>query len=209
MMKKLITLTALVAAPTALAASQPTALNIAARPTVVTYGFSTKLLGAVSPPESANVTVAGKACATAPAGAAFASPLTVASDSLGHWRVRVSPRVRTLFQATSGDAQSPTLMINVRPRVKLTRLAHNRFRATFWAAESFAGKTALFQRDTRRGWKTVKTVRLAQTGANGPTIISGATFRSGIAHRRVVRMLITQRQVGSCYLPGWSSSVRT
>jgi hypothetical protein len=100
-------------------------------------------------------------------------------------------------------------MVNVRPRVKLTRLANHRFRATFWAAETLAGKTALFQRQTARGWKTLKTLRLKQTGANGPTIISGTTFRSGIAHRRVVRMLITQRQVGNCYLPGWSSNVRT
>jgi hypothetical protein len=209
MFRKLTLLTALVAAPAALAAPQPTAVNIAARPAVVTYGFSTKLLGAVSPPESANVSLAGRACLNAPAGAALASPLTVTSDSLGHWQVRVAPRVRTLFQATSGDAQSPPLMVNVRPRVKLSRLAHHRFRATISAGLSFAGKKASFQRRTSKGWKTMKLVPLRQTGANGPTIISGATFRHAIGHNRVVRVLITQRQVGNCYLPGWSSAVRT
>jgi hypothetical protein len=209
MIDKLTFLAALVAAPAALAAPQPTALNISARPAVVTYGFSTKLLGAVSPPESASVSVDADACLNAPPGSEFASPLTVTSDSLGHWSVRVTPRVRTLFQATSGDAQSAPLMVNVRPRVKLTRLAHHRFRTSIFAAQSFAGKRASFQRQTAFGWKTLKTVRLAQTGANGPTIISGATFRSGIAHRRVVRVLLTQKQVGNCYLPGWSSTVRT
>ncbi len=209
MIKKLTILTALVAAPAALAAPQPTAVNIAARPAAVTYGFSTKLLGSVSPPESASVSVAGKTCLNAPAWAALASPLTVTSDSLGHWSVNVTPRVRTLFQATSGDAQSSPLMVNVRPRIKLTRLAHHRFRATISAAQSFAGRKASFQRRTSSGWKTLKLVRLHQTGANGPTIASGATFRFVIGHKRVVRVLITQRQVGNCYLAGWSSAVRT
>jgi hypothetical protein len=90
--------------------------------------------------------------------------------------------------------------------VKLTRLGHHTFRATFWAAESLAGKRAYFQRYTSHGWKTLKIVRLAQTGASGPTIVSGATFRSGVAHHQKVRMLITRSQVGNCYLPGWRAS---
>jgi hypothetical protein len=208
MIKKSILLIALIAAPAALAAPNPSAVNIAARGHVVTYGFATKLLGSVSPPESASVTIAGTTCQGAPAGTALASPLTVTSDSLGHWQARVTPLVRTWFQATSGDAQSKLLMVHVRPRVKLQRLAHHRFRATFWAAESFAGKTAVFQRHTSNGWKTIKRVRLVQTGANGPTIITGQTFRS-LVHKRTVRMLITRSQVSNCYLPGWSSPVRT
>lgn len=205
----LIALIALIAVSAAYAASKPDAINIAARPAVVTYGFTTKLLGAVAPPQSTSVTVAGKTCLGAPTGAELASPLTVSTDTLGHWSVRVMPRVRMLYQATSGDAASKLLSVQVRPRVKLARLGGHRFRATFWAAESFAGKKAFFQRYTSHGWKTLKTVRLRQTGANGPTIIAGAIFRSGIARHQKVRMLITRNQVGNCYLPGWSSFIRT
>ena len=208
MMKKLVVLVALVAAPSALAASHASAVSIFARPTVVTYGFSTRLLGAVSPPASADVTIAAKACLNASPGAALA-PLTVTSDSLGHWQARVAPGVRTLYQATSGDAQSRLLQVNVRPRVRLARLAHHRFRVRVWAAQSFAGKKGFLQRDTSHGWKTVKTVPLVQTGANGRTIISGRTFRAVLPGGRTLRFLMTQAEVGNCYLPGWSKSIRS
>jgi hypothetical protein len=168
-----------------------------------------KLLGAVAPPESSDVTIGMKTCVGAPAAAGLPSPLTVTSDSLGHWSVRVMTRVRTFYQATSGDAASRLFMVEVRPRANLRRLDHHRFKATFWAAESFAGKKAFFQQYTSHGWKTLKTVHLRLTGTNGPTLITGATFRSGVAHHRKVRVLITQKQVGNCYLPGWSSFILT
>lgn len=208
MLKKTIILVALVAAPSALAASEATAVSIFARPTVVTYGFSTKLNGAVSPPESAQVEVAAKACLDAPPGTALA-PLTVTSDTLGHWQTRVAPGVRTLYQATSGEAQSRLLQVNVRPRVRLSKLAGHRFRVRVWAAQSFTGKKGSLQRKTNRGWKTIKAVPLAQTGANGRTIISGSTFRAIVPRGRTLRVLMTQPQVGSCYLPGWSAAIRS
>ena len=208
-MKKLIILIALVAVPSALAASQSTsAVTIFARPRALTYGYSTRLLGAVSPPESAQVTIGAKACLNAEPGAVLA-PLTVTSDSLGHWQARVAPGVRTLYQATSGDAQSRLLQVNVRPRVRLVRLTHHRFRVRVWAAESFAGKKGFLQRDTMHGWKTFRAVPLVQTGANGRTIISGSTFRSVMSRGRTLRVLLTQPQVGNCYLPGWSKSIHS
>src|SRR5215510_7363094 len=108
LIKKAVILTALIAAPAAMAAAQ--------QPTVI-YGQSTDLTGTVSPAQSAVVSIAAKTCLNPPARVALASPLTVTSTGTGDWATSVTPPVRTFYQATAGDAQSDTAMVNVRPRV--------------------------------------------------------------------------------------------
>jgi hypothetical protein len=174
---------------------------------VVTYGNPTTLTGTVTPAQKIDVTLVGKTCLNPPARVAQASPLTIKSDTTGAWRTNVTPQVRTEYQATAKDAQSETVMVQVRPRVQLTKVARHTFRTRVWAAESLVGKTALFQKRNPVGWITVKRVPLALVTATSDTVVSGKTFHSGVSAHKSVRILLTQRQVGNCYAPGISNVV--
>lgn len=209
MMRKLIALIALVAAPAALAVPQPTAVSITALPNVVTYGAPTTLTGEVTPAQSAEVKVAAALCNNPPARVAESSPLGVKSDSTGTWSAIVTPQVRTLYQATAKSAQSETEMVQVRPRVTLVKVGRHMFRTRVFAAKSFAGKNAVFQKRNPVGWITVKRVRLGFVSSSTDTVVSGRTFHSGVSAHKTVRLLVTQRVVGNCYLPGISNAVRS
>jgi hypothetical protein len=119
----------------------------------------------------------------------------------------VTPQVRTSYQATVKGAQSETVMVQVRPRVTLAKIARHRFRTRVAAATSLAGKNALFQKRTPVGWITVKRVRLSLVSSSTDSVISGKTFHSGVSAHKTVRVLVTQRVVGNCYLPGLSNTV--
>jgi hypothetical protein len=116
--------------------------------------------------------------------------------------------VQTSYQATAKEAQSPVVMVQVRPLMTLTKVKTHVFRVRATAAKNFAGKVALFQKRTARGWKTVKGVHLAQISVSAQTYVSGQTFRSGLRHR-LVRVILTSGQVGNCYQAGISNSVRS
>lgn len=209
MMKRAISLVALVAAPAALAASQPKTVTIDALPTVITYGNPTTLQGNVTPAQSAEVKVTATPCLNPPARAANSGPTTAKSDSTGAWSTIVAPRVRTSYQATAKSAQSETAMVQVRPRVTLVRVHRHLFRTRVTAAKSFAGKTVYFQKRTAFGWRTVKRVLLRTVSTSTDSVVSGKTFRSRVAAHRTVRVLVTQAVVGNCYLPGISNTVRS
>ena len=208
MMRKSFILIALVAAPAALAAPEPTAVNITAEPALVTYGSQLRLAGSVTPAHQIQVEVAAKTCLNAPARAGTTSSLKLKSDKAGAWSVTVAPQVRTLYQATAKDVQSELVMVQVRPRVTLERLARHKFRTRVYAAMSFEGKTASFQKRTPVGWRTVKRVPLRFIDDTADAVVSGKTFRSGVSQHKTLRILLAQRQVGNCYAAGIGNSVR-
>jgi hypothetical protein len=83
------------------------------------------------------------------------------------------------------------------------------YRLRVLAAQSFAGKLAAFQRyrKSSKRWQRVKRVTLkADTSGKAPTVVSSARFRSKV--RAKVRVVLAQKQVGVCYLPGRSYVVR-
>lgn len=208
MWKKTIIVAALVAAPAALAAPQPTAVSIAAQPAVITYGGSTALSGAVTLAESVHVFVAAETCLNPPPQVENGAPLDVKSSSTGAWSLTVSPQVQTTYQATAKETQSPVQVVQVRPLMTLVKVRSHTFRLRATAAKNFAGKVALFQKRTATGWKTVKSVRLAQISISAQTYVSGQTFHSGLRHK-TVRAILSSGQVGNCYLAGISNSVRS
>jgi len=208
MWKKTIILVALVAAPAALAAPQPTTVSIAAQPSVITYGSSTALSGAVTPAESVHVSVATETCLNPPPQVENGAPLEVKSATNGAWSLAVSPQVQTSYQATAKEAQSPVVLVQVRPLVTLVKVRSHMFRVRVTAAKNLAGKVALFQKRTTAGWKTAKSVQLAQISVAAQSYVSGQTFRSGLKHR-TVRVMLAHGQVGNCYLAGISNSVRS
>jgi hypothetical protein len=202
--KKTIILVALAITPAAaLAAPSPTSVTIAANPMAVTYGSHTTLSGAVMPAKSYKVTVSAEACVKGTS----QSPLTATSNAQGAWSATATPGSKTAYHAKAKSADSPTVTVQVRPSVTLAKVASHRFRTRISAAQSFAGKIALFQKSTATGWTTVKSLVLVELSSANGTVVSGKTFRSGIRAGKTVRVLMTQRQVGECYLPGISSSI--
>lgn len=182
----------------------PTSVTIQAQPAVVTYGSQTTLSGTVSSQQTeVKVTVMAQLC-----GSSSAKTLTsVTAATGGAWSTTAKPVTRTAYQAKAKNATSSTVTVQVHPQVTVAKVGAHRFRTRVSAAQSFAGRIALFQRERGSRWVTVKSVVLRQIGT-GPsgTIVSGKTFRSGIARGKLVRILLTQRQVGACYLPGVSNT---
>jgi hypothetical protein len=174
-------------------------VTIAAQPTVVTYGGGSTLSGKVS--AKGQLTVHAQECGSATF-KALKSPVTGAGD----WRMTVAPGSRTSYEAKAGGATSSIVTVQVRPGVTLRKTGSHLFQTRVAAAQSFAGKIALFQRRRPTGWNTVRSVVLQQLAGGSPTIVSGSTFRSGIRKGKRVRILLTQRQVGSCYLRATSKT---
>ena len=208
-MLKRVAVIALVLAPAALAASQPAGVTIAAAPTTVTFGDSTELSGAVSPPVAADVSVATQTCPGAPRQLRGAPPLRLVSRADGTWRATVTPLVRTTYLARSGPTDSTPLTVHVRPRITLTKLAKHGFHVHVAAAVSFDDKIALFQRQTPFGWKTVKSVELLWSDSASDATTADRSFRSGIAARERVRVLLPTGQAGDCYTGGTSNTIRS
>jgi hypothetical protein len=131
----------------------------------------------------------------------------VTSTAQGTWTATVTPGSKTVYQAKAKSTDSPSLTVQVRPAVTLAKVGSHRFRTRITAALSFGGKIALFQKRTSAGWRTVKSVVLVELGSGNGTFVSGKTFRSGIRTGRTMRVLLTQRQAGTCYLAGISNSI--
>ena len=56
----------------------------------------------------------------------------------------------------------------------------------------------------------VRSVTLRATGTGvAPTVVSAATFRSRVAARTKVRIVLTKTQVGACYVASRSNVVTT
>ena len=202
-------LTLLMSALATAAAPTPTAVTITAAPRVVVYGAPVVLTGSVTPPQAnERVTVRSQPC-----GQSSMSPLTTATtNASGTWSATATPTANTLYQARVARTSSPTVSVQVRPRVRLAKIAPRRYRVRVSAAESFAGKFDVFQRYAPGlgRWVRVRTVVLAAAGTGtSPTVISGATFRSSIRRGTRVRALLPASQVGACYLGGWSNIIRS
>ena len=135
-------------------------------------------------------------------------PLSVSSN--GAWSLPATPTMRTVYRAKAKNATAD-VTVAVRPKVSLTKIGAHRFSVRIVAARSFAQRIALFQRRSATGWATVKSISLLNviSGQQAPTVVSGKDFRSGVARGKRVRILLTQGQVGLCYAPGISSTIRS
>jgi hypothetical protein len=206
-------LAALVASAIAAAAAPTSTVTIAARPSVVVYGSQATLFGAVPRfRENDEVTVLSAPCATTALTLANAKPSgTAAITASGSWRTRVRPTVNTGYAAGFRGSKSVPLVVGVRPHITLMKVGPHRFDARIAAAQSFAGKRALFQRfrSAPRAWRTIRRVTLGPSAGTqpAPTIVSVASFRSSVRAGLRVRLVLRQSQVGSCYLAGRSAPI--
>lgn len=187
----------------------PGALSVAlsARPLVVVYGGVTALTGSISTKKQGEaVQIFAQRC-----GQAAATTIgTVTTATAGAFAFQTKPLDRTIYTARAKNATSNAVTVNVRPRLRLAKLAPSRYRVRVFAATSFAGKVAIFQRYNAalRRWVKVKLVVLRPSTAGiAPTVVSVSTFRARIKPRVRVRVVLPRTQTGPCYVAGRSNAI--
>lgn len=179
---------------------------------VVTYGAKTMLSGSISSGQAnQKVTVNAQPCGQS----TFTALTTLTTATGGAYSYAAQPKVITTYQVRWKSTVSAATTVKVRPRVRLRKLAPRKFRVAVSAAQSFAGKTAAFQRYStlRQRWVVVRRFTLRAAGATtlpiNPTAVSRRTFRARVRSGLRVRVLLPKAQVGECYAAGVSNVVRS
>ena len=189
--------------------AQPPTLSLTAVPATVVYGHTVTLSGTLASQQSGqSVQLLAQEC-----GQQAAKPLaTVTTTTGGAYTYQTKPLQQTVYTGKDKGSTSSPVTVKVHPRLRLGKLARHRYSVRVFAAQSFAGKHATFQRyrSTLRRWVKVKSVLLrANTTGVAPTVITSATFHARIRAGLRVRVVIGQSQVGSCYLAGKSNTIRS
>lgn len=176
-------------------AEPPVDVELAASRRVVVYGERLHLIGSVPPQAAGRVGILER-----PFGEiAFAAVGTVPTDSEGHFRHAVRPRLQTTYRAASSDARIADVTVRVRPRVTV-RLRSGAILTSVTAGRSLVGRVVILQRRSRDRWVAISRAvlrrRLQRVRARLP---------EGVTRLRIV---IPQRQAGPGYLAGFSRVVR-
>jgi plastocyanin len=187
----------------------PFVTGFAATPKAVVFGGKLTLAGALASQQSGqSVQLVAQQCgATAPTTLA-----TVTTTTAGAFRYQTQPLKQTAYSVKLRNSASSVVTATVLPRLQLSKVGRHRYRVKVSAADSFAGKRVSFQRyrPAVKRWRSVKGVLLkASTTGVAPTVVSTATFRSSIAARQRVRVVITQKAVGTCYAASHSNTIRS
>ena len=185
------------------------AASITAAPATLVYGRTATLAGKLGSGQvGQSLQLLAQQC-----GAATSSPLaTVTTMTGGAYTYQAKPLMQTGYTVKFKDSTSSAATVKVQPGLKLSKVGRHRFSLRVLAAQSFAGKSATFQRyrSTLKRWVKVKRVQLkANTTGVAPTVISSAKFRSGLRAKLRVRVVLGQAQVGTCYLAGRSNTIRS
>lgn len=187
----------------------PASLSLTAKPVLVIYGSPVLLAGKLSTQQTGqNVDVLAQQCG-APSATKTA---TVQTTTGGVYSATVKPLMNTAYTTKFKAVASSVVTVRVRPRLRLVRVAPHRYTLRVFGATSFAGKYASFQRynSTLRRWVAVRTVLLkANSTGVAPTVITAGSFRSSVPGGLRVRVTLGQAQVGSCYAPGLSNTIRS
>lgn len=195
----------------------PAAVSVTASPTTVSYGGTTTVSGTISTQQSGEkVDILAQACGESNAKVVA----TVTTAAGGAFTYAARPAKNTTYQARykpAGGAAvtSAGVMVKVRPIVGLRRLALGKFVVSVTAADSFVGKSVVFQRwiAASSTWHSVKTVVLSRTSASSTplagTSVSVASFRLRLKSGYRVRAVLPPAQAGSCYLAAKSATIRS
>jgi hypothetical protein len=209
-MKKLFLLAAVSAAlavPAALLAAAPT-VTLQAAPAIVTYGGAVTLSGALSNQRAGqNINLEAQDCGQT----AFKKLASVTTATNGAFTTSAKPTMNTSYRSHFKSSTSPVVPVKVRPQLVLTRVSAGKFTAKVGAGQSLVGKYVAFQRykSSVRKYVTVKKVTLTKvTPGVAPTQVSSANFRSTVKRGTKVRLSMPQSQVGTCYVPANSRSVK-
>jgi plastocyanin len=187
----------------------PPDVTITATPKSVGYRKTVTLSGKLASQLSGqSLQVMAQACGTS-------SPVKLANVTTttgGAFTTQTQPLKQTAYTVKSKNSTSLAATVGVKPLLKLRKVARHRYTLTISAAQSFAGKYANFQRWNAKlkHWRGVRRVLLQANAAGvAPTVFTTAKFRSSIKARLRVRVILKQSQVGACYLPGKSNTIRS
>ncbi|MBD0330285.1 MAG: hypothetical protein ICV64_09295 [Thermoleophilia bacterium] len=197
-------------APAALAGgptARPTSVTIAAEPTVVTFGGTTTLTGAITPARAGErVTVEAQPCGQA----AFTRLGDVATAATGSATLTARPTANTQYRARVRNLTSSAVTVTVRPRIRLAKVARQKFRVRVIAGQSLAGRVVTFQRSrpATGTWVRVRSATLREVASAAPTVTSGATFRARVRAGSRVRVVLPHAQAAPCYGGARSNTTR-
>lgn len=185
----------------------PETLTLFADPQEVVYSSKIRMTGELSSKKAGvDVAVLARPCGRSTATKAATVQTTAGGDFVAEPRTARN----TVYTVRVGSTTSEEVSIAVEPRLRLGRVAAHRYSLRVFAAQSFAGKYAVFQRFNGSRWTFVKRVRLQKNSTNIlPTVISSVPFRWNSKKRPKVRAILTQGQAGSCYLAGTSNEIRS
>ena len=183
--------------------------SLTVRPATVAYGAKVTIAGTLTDKQSGeSLKVMALQCGTT----SSTTLATIKSTTGGAFSYQAQPLRGTAYSLQVKNANSTTVSARVVPLMRLGKVARHQYTVHVSAAQSFAGKVATFQRysKVKKRWVKVKRVVL-QADATGvaPTVISSATFKSGIKAKQRVRVTLGAKQVGSCYLAGRSNTIRS
>ena len=183
--------------------------SLTVTPNTVVYGRKVTLAGTLASHQAGqSLQVMGQQC-----GASASTQLgTVTTGTGGAFSFSTQPLKQTAYSVKAKNLVSSAVTVKVKPRLRLAKVARHRYALRVFAADSFAGKRAVFQRyrPALKRWVAVKRVLLkANSTGVAPTVITSAKFRARIAARQRVRVVLGPRQVGSCYLAGRSNTIRS
>jgi len=186
----------------------PTA-SLGLRPGAVVFGGKVTVSGTLTDKQSGeSLQVIALQCGASSSTAVA----TIKSTTGGAFSYQAQPLRDTTYSVRVKNSDSSTVAARVLPLLRLGKVARHRYTLHVSAAESFAGKVATFQRysKTKKRWVKIKRVILqADSTGVAPTVVTSASFRSGIKARQRVRVTLGARQVGSCYLAGRSNTIRS
>jgi plastocyanin len=178
-------------------------------PKNVVYGRKSTLAGTLATQQAGqSVQVVATECGTTTSKLVS----TVTTTTGGKFTYAAQPLKKTAYAVKVKNSTSSAVTANVMPRLVLRKVARHRYSVQVSAAQSFAGRSATFQRYRKatKRWMKVRRVTLkANTKGVAPTVLTSAKFRSKIKARLKVRIVLGPKQVGSCYLAGRSNTIRS
>jgi plastocyanin len=182
-------------------------VTLSASRRTATFAAPVTLSGVVSNQQANEaVVVQGQECGKP----AFTRVGAATTTTGGNWTFVVKPTINTVYQVRWRTSTSSTVTVKVRPRIRLSRVG-SRFNVRVTAAQSFTGKTILFQRfrPVVRRWATLKRVRLGASTTPSPgTVVTPARFRARVRVGWRLRVFLPQTQAGACYLAAPSNTLR-
>jgi hypothetical protein len=153
--------------------TEVTKLTLNAAVSAVTFGRPVVLTGSFGKDKSGrSVTMYAK-----PFGApAFTPVTTLRTDAHGAWHLTVHPGIGTSYRAVSRASSSPTIVVGVRPLVKLT-VVRGSLVVRVVARKSFRGRTVLVQRQRGPHWVVASRLVLGAAGT-GTVKLHGVRVRA-------------------------------
>ena len=190
-------------------AAQQQQVTIAAEPTELARNRMLTLYGAVpTPREKEIVVIQARDCGQSTFRDVARVPTIVGGRySWDYFYPGITATIRAVWK---GKRSTP---IRVRDRafVELRAWGDGTYVVDVRAKTPFVGRRALLQRLTQSGWKTIRSVRLTESGAPpGSTYVySSGRADLDVPKRTLVRALFPRLQAKPCYLAGYSNMLRS